>query len=262
MQISSMSASAMSLMQAKMFSKIDANSDGGLTLEEMTASAPTGKNGQTESADSIKSRFTSMDTNSDGSVTEEESASFFQSQMSSDTMSGMLQAQEASGGRPPMGPPPSGVGGTGGAGGQEETSFDELDTDQDGTVSLAEMQAGLSTDETESTDESARIAELFSAMDADGDGAVTESEKSTFDEEMRANGPPPPPGMGQGFQTASATSDETDTSDTTSTASASATDTVESDTAAKLAALTSQWMQSMASLLAQREVTSTTSVAA
>ncbi|MFT3998335.1 MAG: hypothetical protein QM667_13095, partial [Asticcacaulis sp.] len=104
------------------------------------------------------------------------------------------------------------------------------------------------------------------AMDADGDGAVTESEKSTFDEEMRANGPPPPPGMGQGFQTASqtasTTSDETAASTTTSTTSASATDTTDSDAAAKLAALTSQWMQSMASLMAQREVTSTTSVAA
>lgn len=242
MQIGSMSASALSQMHAKMFSKIDANSDGGVTLEELTASAPAGKNGQTESADSLKSRFSSMDANSDGSVSEEEGLSFFQSQMSSDTMSGMLQAQEGASGPPPMGPPPSGEGS---GGGQAPASFDELDTNQDGTVSLAEMQASLSTSETEDTEESSRIAELFSAMDSDGDGSVTETEKSAFDEAMRAEGPPPPPGQ-------SATAAATETSDTT-----------DSQSAAQFAALTKQWLQSMSAFMAQEATSATTtSVAA
>lgn len=107
MQIGSMSASAMSQMHAKIFSKIDANSDGGITLEEMTASASEKTKGRGGSEDSAKiaERFARMDSNSDGSVSEEEGLSVFQSQMSSQTMSGMLQAQEGGQDRP-MGPPP------------------------------------------------------------------------------------------------------------------------------------------------------------
>ncbi len=253
MQIGSMSASAMSQMHAKMFSKIDANSDGGITLEEMTASASekTKGKGGTEDSAKIAERFASMDSNSDGSVSEEEGLSFFQSQMSSQTMGGMLQAQEGGQDRP-MGPPP---GGAAGGGGQKPATFDELDTNQDGSVSLDEMLASSKSEEskaTEDTDKTARLTELFSKMDADGDGSVTESEKSTFDEQMRAEGPPPPP-----MEAFAQTSESEDTA-------SSATDTtVDDGTAAKLAALTAQWMQSMAAVLAEQAKTQTSvSVAA
>ncbi|BBF81855.1 putative calcium binding protein [Asticcacaulis excentricus] len=248
-----MSASAMSQMHAKMFSKIDANSDGGITLEEMTASASekTKGKGGTEDSAKIAERFASMDSNSDGSVSEEEGLSFFQSQMSSQTMSGMLQAQEGGWDRP-MGPPP---GGAAGGGGQKPATFDELDTNQDGSVSLDEMLASSESEEsedTEDTDKTARLTELFSKMDADGDGSVTESEKSTFDEKMRAEGPPPPP-----MEAFAQTSESEDTA-------SSATGTiVDEGTAAKLAALTAQWMQSMAAVLAEQAKTQTSvSVAA
>lgn len=261
MQIGSMSASAMSQMHAKMFSKIDANSDGGITLEEMTTSATekSKAKGVSEDSSKIAERFASMDTNGDGSVTEEEGLSFFQSQMSSETMGGMLQAQEAGQGQgQPMGPPPSG--GAGGGGGQQPATFDELDTNQDGTVSLDEMLASSESDETEDTEKTARLTELFSKMDADGDGSVTESEKSAFDEQMRAEGPPPPQGMGPQSWSSADSSEDTASTSTSSTA---ATSTVDSQTAAKMAALTAQWMQSMASLMAdQVENQSTVSVAA
>lgn len=240
MQIGSMSASAMSQMHAKMFSKIDANSDGGITLEEMTASASekTKGKGGTEDSAKIAERFAAMDTNSDGSVSEEEGLSFFQSQMSSQTMSGMLQAQEGGQGRP-MGPPPGGA--AGGNGGQKPATFDELDTNQDGSVSLDEMLASSESEESEDTDKTARLTELFSKMDTDGDGSVTESEKSTFDEKMRAEGPPPPP-----MEAFAQTSESEDT------ASSATGTTVDEGTAAKLAALTAQWMQSMAAVLAEQ----------
>ncbi|UDF03923.1 EF-hand domain-containing protein [Asticcacaulis sp. AND118] len=259
MQIGSMSASAMSQMHAKMFSKIDANSDGGITLEEMTTSATekSKAKGGSEDSSKIAERFASMDANGDGSVTEEEGLSFFQSQMSSETLGGMLQAQEAGqGGGQPLGPPPSG--GAGG-GGQQPATFDELDTNQDGTVSLDEMLASSESEETEDTEKTSRLTELFSKMDADGDGSVTESEKSAFDEQMRAEGPPPPQGMGpQNWS-----SEDSEDTASTSASSANATSTVDSQTAARMAALTAQWMQSMAALMAdQVENGSTVSVAA
>ncbi|BEV11853.1 EF-hand domain-containing protein [Asticcacaulis sp. DW145] len=250
MQIGSMSASAMSQMHAKMFSKIDANSDGGITLEEMTASASekTKGRGGTEDSAKIAERFARMDSNSDGSVSEEEGLSVFQSQMSSQTMSGMLQAQEGGQDRP-MGPPPGGA--AGGGGGQKPMRFDALDTNQDGTVSLDEMLASSESDETEDTedtDKTARLTELFSKMDADGDGSVTESEKSTFDEKRRAEGPPPPP-----MEAFAQTSESEDT------ASSATGTTVDEGTAARLAALTTQWIQSMTRVLAD-QVQSQTSV--
>lgn len=246
MQIGSMSASAMSQMHAKMFSKIDANSDGGITLEEMTASASekTKGRGGTEDSAKIAERFARMDSNSDGSVSEEEGLSFFQSQMSSQTMSGMLQAQEGGLDRP-MGPPP---GGAAGGGGQKPMSFDALDTNQDGSVSLDEMLASSDSEASEDTDKTARLTELFSKMDADGDGSVTESEKSTFDEKMRAEGPPPPP-----MEAFAQTSESEDT------ASSATGTTVDEGTAARLAALTTQWIQSMTRVLAD-QVKSQTSV--
>ncbi|ESQ79610.1 EF-hand domain-containing protein [Asticcacaulis sp. YBE204] len=326
MQIGSTSAAALAQMQAKIFSKIDANSDGGITLEEMTSGAPTSKTGKTEDAASVAKRFASMDTDSNGSVTEEESVSYLQTQIASGTMGGMLQAQEASqgeGGAPPMG-------GTGGAkGGSAPQSFDELDTNEDGTVSLDEMMAASGTDESEDT---SKVEELFSAMDSDGDGSVTESEKSSFDEQMRANGPPPggpggPQGMGgmgggaQSFDaldtnqdgtvsldemTAASGADESgDTSKieelftamdsdgdgsvtesekssfdeqmrangppppggatqmaSTGSTSADSASASSDATAAKFAALTSRWMQSMASVIADQTTSTTTSVAA
>ncbi|MDC7683612.1 EF-hand domain-containing protein [Asticcacaulis sp. BYS171W] len=317
MQIGSTSAAALAQMQAKIFSKIDANSDGGITLEEMTSGAPTSKTGKTEDAASVAKRFASMDTDSNGSVTEEESVSYLQTQIASGTMGSMLQAQEAS----QSGPPPMG----GAKGGSAPQTFDELDTNEDGTVSLDEMTAASGTDESGDT---SKIEELFSAMDADGDGSVTESEKSSFDEQMRANGPPPggpggpqgAGGMGGGAQSfdaldtnqdgtvsldemmaASGTDESGDTSKIEELFSAmdsdgdgSVTETEKSSfdeqmrangppppqgaptqadsasdstsgsdaTAAKFAALTSRWMQSMASVIADQTTTTTTSVAA
>ncbi|OYW79489.1 MAG: hypothetical protein B7Z26_07985 [Asticcacaulis sp. 32-58-5] len=239
---SAYSSASVSQMHSKLFSRIDADEDGSLSLEELQASSPGKKSGQTDSATSVAERFAVMDSDGDGSVTEDEGLAFFTSSMSSDTMSGMLQAQEAGqqDGSRPSGPPP-----TGGGGGQAPQTFDELDTNQDGTVSLDEM---LASSESESSADTSMIEELFSHMDADGDGSVTEDEKTAFDETMKANGPPkgPPPAM---------------MSETTSAVASEST--VSEETAAKIASLTAQWMTSVYQALSEgTKQTSTTSVAA
>jgi hypothetical protein len=97
------------------------------------------------------------------------------------------------------------------------------------------------------------VEELFSHMDADGDGSVTEDEKTAFDETMKANGPPkgPPPQMTS--EATSATSTEAAVSDAT----------VSDETASKIANLTAQWMTSIYQALSEgTKQTSTTSVAA
>ncbi|GGZ27178.1 EF-hand domain-containing protein [Asticcacaulis endophyticus] len=244
---SAYSSTYLSQMHSKLFSSIDADGDGKMTLEELESSQATSKSGKTQSSSASASaadRFSVMDTDGDGSVTEDEGLAFFTSSMSSETMGGMLQAQEAGQqeGTRPSGPPPAG----GGGGGQAPQTFDELDTNQDGTVSLDEM---LASSESEDSADTSMIEELFSHMDADGDGSVTEDEKTAFDETMKANGPPkgPPP---QVTEATSATSTEavTSTSD---------------ETASKIANLTAQWMTSVYQALSEgTKQTSTTSVAA
>ncbi|WKL58759.1 EF-hand domain-containing protein [Asticcacaulis sp. ZE23SCel15] len=247
---SAYSGTALSQMHSKLFSSIDADGDGKMTLEELESSQATSKSGKAQSSTSASSsasasaaeRFLVMDTDGDGSVTEDEGLAFFTSSMSSETMGGMLQAQEAGQqeGTRPSGPPPAG------GGGQEPQTFDELDINQDGTVSLDEM---LASSESEDSADTSMIEELFSHMDADGDGSVTEDEKTAFDEAMKANGPPkgPPPQMTEATSATSTTSD-TATSD---------------ETASKIANLTAQWMTSVYQALSEgTKQTSTTSVAA
>ena len=69
----------------------------------------------------------------------------------------------------------------GGAGGAQSssTTYDPLDTNEDGTVSLAERLAGSS-----SAQEAAQA--LFSAIDTDGDQKLSSTEAQTFIDQLTA----------------------------------------------------------------------------
>ncbi|MDD2878976.1 MAG: hypothetical protein PHQ58_00935 [Rhodoferax sp.] len=124
-----------SQMQAKMFSKVDNNSDGSVDQAEMTAftdkmKAATGQDSATS--------FAKLDTDSNGKLT--------QAEFEAGRPAEGAQGAQGSGGVKGAGgpPPPGGHGGPRGAGGTSETSssFDPLDTNQDGTVSQLEKLAG------------------------------------------------------------------------------------------------------------------------
>ena len=106
---------------------------------------------------------------------------------------------------------------------QELQSFvDSLDdTTRSALLSLQEDLAGSTDTTTEDGSTSATTADvvstLMSALDADGDGSITENEASSW---MEANAPPPPPPGGPGgpppTDTASASDDTTTTASTAS----------------------------------------------
>ncbi len=85
----------------------------------------------------------------------------------------------------------------------------ELDTNQQGYISQADMQSAVNNIEGSDSDMSAEA--LFSALDSDSDGQLTQTELvsafegmlAEMDVKMRANGNPPPPPPGgmedQGF---------------------------------------------------------------
>ncbi|MFZ3128785.1 MAG: EF-hand domain-containing protein [Rhodoferax sp.] len=120
-----------------LFSKVDTDGDGSVSQAEMqtlmdkmskngssSASSTSGTSGSTD-------KFAQLDTDGNGSLSKAE----FEA--------GRPSGPHGAGGPPPGGmPPPGGTGGSSGTKADSSTSYDPLDTNQDGTVSLAERLAG------------------------------------------------------------------------------------------------------------------------
>lgn len=147
--------------QDDLFSKIDANGDGSLDKGEVQALADKMK---ADTGEDIGPDFTELDTDGDGSLTQAE----FEAGRPSGPSGpggpggpGGAQGPQAAGGPPPAGGP----GGAGGASASSETTYDPLDTDQDGTVSQMERLAGVlkdlaQSDQDDSSGSNTEIARL------------------------------------------------------------------------------------------------------
>ncbi len=147
----------MQQMQQKLFAQADADSSGGLSLEEFKSigqNAPTGKNGRAGAADPTE-MFSKLDTDGDGSLTAEE--------------------MEAGRPRPPFSAEASG------ALLKLQEDFANADADDSGGLSLEEF----STLGPKGSDGAPDPSELFAELDADSDGSLTV-------EEMEAGRPRPP----------------------------------------------------------------------
>ena len=139
--------------QAKMFAKVDSDSSGSVDQAELTTML--GKISEKTGADfgDAAKVFTSMDANSDGSLSSEELNTGMKSLMQSQSSTvDFAQARKSDG--------------------SASTTYDPLDTNQDGTVSLAERLAG--------SDQGDAVQALFKAMDADNNGKISSSESDTF----------------------------------------------------------------------------------
>ena len=119
-----------------LFSKVDTDGDGSVSQSEMSDFvAKMGKNSDSSSDD----KFAKLDTNGDGALS--------QAEFEAGRPQGHGHAQGATGpqGAGPMGPPPGGAGKaeeSSGTSASSSTSYDPLDTNQDGTVSEMERLAG------------------------------------------------------------------------------------------------------------------------
>ena len=63
-------------------------------------------------------------------------------------------------------------------------SFESLDTNNDNSITLDELKAGAPGGATAASDK--RVEALFKKMDADGNGSISASEKSAFDDKLQA----------------------------------------------------------------------------
>ena len=121
---------------ADLFSSLDADGDGILTLAEFVAGRP-------------------------ADMTEEEATQIFQ-QIAGEDADTITAEEFVAGMRPP---PPGGAGGGGGDSEDESVSYDPLDTNKDGVVSLQEYLAGQSSDDGDEQI-AALIAEYLSAVES------------------------------------------------------------------------------------------------
>ena len=139
-------AQSVRLSAAEMFSKMDANGDGALSEEEFSAARPSDV-----TAEMSANLYSNFDTDSSGSLTESEYTT-------------------ATNDMPPPPPPPAGANSSGSSD-SSSTSFDALDTNQDGTISAEELAAARPEDVTEEM-----AANLFKSIDTDGSGGLTAAE--------------------------------------------------------------------------------------
>jgi Ca2+-binding EF-hand superfamily protein len=184
-----------------LFSKMDANSDGSLSTDELgkgmkdimpppstmdfaqSRSDTHGSSGQDD-------LFAKVDTDGNGSVSKDELQSLMDKMATDSTAStsssdlfakldangdGSLSATEFEAGRPQNAegaPPPGGPPPAGGSGGASSTTYDPLDTNEDGTVSAKERLAGSS-----ATD---AVQNLLKAIDSNGDSKISSTESDAF----------------------------------------------------------------------------------
>lgn len=159
-----------------LFGKVDSDGDSAVSKTELQALLEA-MSGGTASQTGVSSDdvFSQLDTNGDGSLMQAE----FDAGRSSGA-GGDAGGMQAMGGMPP---PPGGPGGPGRAGAatgsSSATSYDPLDTNEDGVVSAAERLAGGT-----STEEQDAITALFNAIDTDGDASISASESKAFIDQL------------------------------------------------------------------------------
>ena len=173
---SSSATSATGQAADDLFGKVDSDGDGAVSKTELQALLEA-MSGGTASQTGVSSDdvFSQLDADGDGSLTQAE----FDAGRPSGA-AGEADGMQAMGGMPP---PPGGPRGAGGAGAASDsssaTSYDPLDTNEDGKVSAAERLAGGT-----STAEQDAITALFNAIDTDGDASISASESKAFIDQL------------------------------------------------------------------------------
>jgi Ca2+-binding EF-hand superfamily protein len=129
---------------AEIYAGADADGDGSLTVEElatdMAAHAPPGMGG-VDSSEMAANFLSSADADGDGALSEDE-----------------FKAA-----RPPA--PPSSSGASASAtGSEEEETYDPLDTNEDGAVSMSELLASLQSAESKATGFSTEVSDLLQQL--------------------------------------------------------------------------------------------------
>lgn len=150
-----------------LFGKLDTDDSGAVSQEELQAlldKVASDHGTDSTSASSGSDMFAKLDTDGNGSLSQAE----FKAGRPQDG-----QGPQGAGGMPP--PPPGGAMGSKDTG---STSYDPLDTNEDGVVSAEERMAATTSNDS--------LQALFKAIDTDGDSTISSTESETFIQELTA----------------------------------------------------------------------------
>lgn len=155
MSVSSLTSSSSSLSQLQsLFAKIDTDKSGTASAEELSTAASNNSTAS-DALSSLSNLLSTADTDGDGALAGSEFENAF-NQLSGDMQSALMSIQEGAGNGP---------------------SFSDLDTDSSDSLSFDEFAAGTP-DELSSDTEA--LQQLYSSIDSDGDGSVSQAEFSTI----------------------------------------------------------------------------------
>lgn len=168
---------AMLAKQQEMFNKTDTDQNGALSQSEFVSSRPSKM-----SEDVATKLYAKLDQEGTGAVTFDQLSASMQSpesRMGGEAMGAMMGLRQQ-GGMPPM----AGMG-------DPSSLYGDLDADSDGKLTESEFLAKAPGGE-----DDARAKDLFSKIDSEGQGYVTEEQFTTFATEHTPKGPMgPPPGL-------------------------------------------------------------------
>ena len=174
------SAASLKQMQEKMFKAMDANSDGKVDKNELSAFQKKQQTNGMQGGPSVDEIFKKSDTNSDGGITLQE----MQDSMAKIAQQ-MMQGQA----------PPSASGGTDSnfSSALKDKVFKSADLNGDGSISKDELSKLLSNSSQSNTTADA----LMNALDTNKDGSISKSESDAaidkVGQQRHVHGPPPPP---------------------------------------------------------------------
>jgi Ca2+-binding EF-hand superfamily protein len=186
---SATASSRASAMRDKMFSKVDSDGSGSVDKTELQSMLDHISSNTGTSAGNADELLTKMDSDGNGSLSQTELEAGIKDLMPppSSTVSFAQQrgGADAQGAAPPDGPPPGGMpppppadasasSDVASSNSSSSTSFDPLDTNQDGVVSAQERAAG-------------DLQDLMKALDSNGDGDVSKSEIGSFLSQLQSS---------------------------------------------------------------------------
>jgi Ca2+-binding EF-hand superfamily protein len=202
------------------FSTLDADSSGGISLDELTSAL---SSGGTSSDSRIESLFTAMDSDSDGSISESEKDDFdsaLNDRMSAMQVLAQLAGQDetdtASTASMPPPPPPGAMAPAGGASAEDDAAsiLESADSDSDGALSLDEFTTAVNSAAGEGTFSTDDISAIYDLLDSDGSASVSSDELTAFLQAMqpqRPSGPPPADWMQQATDAYASSTESTST---------------------------------------------------
>ncbi|MBB1250018.1 EF-hand domain-containing protein [Rhizobium sp. G21] len=173
-------AAAMIARQQDMFDKTDTDQNGALSQSEFVSSRPTKMSEETATK-----LYSKIDTEGTGSVSFDQLSASMQapeSRLGGEAMGAMMGLRQQ-GGMPPM----AGMG-------DPSSLYEDLDADADGKMTASEFLA-----KAPGGQDDAKAKELFSAIDSENQGYVTEEQFTTFMSENAPKGPMGPPRGGLGM---------------------------------------------------------------